>query len=97
MTLIDGLARAGGHPKATALLKQVLLVRFMPDSNTWRSWKIDARPDEWGAANQILLQANDFVYVPNTPIDDVNIWIDQYIRLMIPFPYLIPPSVWTTP
>jgi hypothetical protein len=44
-------------------------------------------------SKQILLQANDLIFVPNTPIDDVNIWIDQYIRLMIPFPYLIPTTL----
>jgi len=91
VTLIEALARAGGHNKATALLKNVLLVRWMPDQNRWRAWNIDARPDHWGAANQVLLQANDLVYVPNTPIDDVDIWVDQYIRQLIPLPYFIPP------
>jgi len=94
LTLIDCIARAGGHLKATALLKQVLMVRWMPDKNTWRSWKIDARQEYWGTSNQILMQANDLVYIPNTPIDDVNIWVDQYIRLMIPFPYLALPSTY---
>ncbi len=94
VTLIDAIARAGGHLKATALLKQVLLVRWMPEKNTWRSWKIDARQDYWGTSKQILMQANDLVYIPNTPIDDVDIWVDQYIRLLIPFPYLVSPSTY---
>ena len=92
-TLLDALARAGGHLKATASLKNALLVRWMPAQNDWRAWHIDARIDHWGTSNQVLLQANDLVYLPNTPIDDVNIWIDQYIRQLIPFPYLVPPTL----
>jgi hypothetical protein len=34
----------------------------------------------------VFLQARDVVFVPNTAIDDVNIWVDQYIRKMIPIP-----------
>jgi protein involved in polysaccharide export with SLBB domain len=92
-SFIDALARAGGHLKATALLKNVLFVRWLPEKNNWKAWNIDARPDHWGAANQILVQAKDFIYVPNTPIDNVDIWVDQYIRQLIPFPYLIPPGL----
>jgi protein involved in polysaccharide export with SLBB domain len=94
-SFIDALARAGGHLKATALLKRVLLVRWIPDKNNWKAWTIDARQDHWSAANQILMQAKDFIYVPNTPIDNVDIWVDQYIRQLIPFPYLIPPGLLT--
>lgn len=93
MTLLDGIAHAGGPLKATALLKNILLVRWLPEKNNWKAWHIDARQDHWDSARQILLQANDLIFIPNTPIDDVNIWIDQYIRLMIPFPYLIPTSL----
>jgi polysaccharide export outer membrane protein len=93
MTLLDGIAHAGGPLKATALLKNILLVRWLPDKNNWKAWHIDARYDHWDTARQILLQANDLVFIPNTPIDDVNIWVDQYIRQMIPFPYLIPTTL----
>ena len=92
LTLVEALARAGGFDKRSALLKQVLLVRWMPEQNTYLSWKIDARPEYWDDAKQVLLQAHDVVYVPNTPIDEVNIWVDKYIRQMIPFPYLMLPA-----
>ena len=93
ITLMDAMAEAGGHLKATALLKDVLLVRYMPEPATWRAWHIDARPENWESSKQILLQPNDLVYIPNKPIDDVDIWMDQYIRQLIPFPYLIPPTL----
>ena len=93
VTMLSAIARAGGHLKATANLKNVLLVRYLPDKNTWKGWHIDLRESYWDSSRQILLQANDVIYIPNTAIDDVNIWIDQYIRQMIPFPYLIPPTL----
>jgi polysaccharide biosynthesis/export protein len=89
-TCVDALARAGGWLKPTALLKNILFVRWIPEENRWRSWRVDARPEHWGDVNQILVQANDVVYVPNTTIDDVDIWVDQYIRQLIPVPYLFP-------
>lgn len=92
ITLIEALARAGSFDKRSALLKQVLLVRWMPGDNTYRYWKIDARPDQWTGSEHIHLQAYDVLFVPQKPIDKVDIWIDQYIRQLIPFPYLIPPA-----
>ena len=52
---------------------------------------IDAREENWGGAEPLFLQAYDVVWIPNTPIDEVGIWIDNYIRRMIPFPYIVPP------
>lgn len=97
ITLLEGLARAGSFDKRTALLKQVLLVRWMPEDGTYRAWEIDARTKHWDSPNQIYLQTHDVVFVPQTPIDVVNIWVDQYIRQMIPFPYLMLPAPATTP
>lgn len=92
ITLTDAIALAGGEIKSTAALRNVLLVRYSSKDNRQRAWKIDARPSQWGQGDPILLQAFDTVYVPNTAIDDVDIWIDQHIRQLIPFPYLVAPS-----
>ena len=54
------------------------------------SWLIDARIEHWGVAPPVYLQPNDLVFVPNTNIDDANIFVDKYIRQMLPFPYLVP-------
>jgi hypothetical protein len=50
----------------------------------YQSWRIDAREDYWATAEPIYLQRHDLVFVPNTPIDNVDIWIDQYINKTIP-------------
>ena len=93
MTLIEAIGRAGGFDRRTALMKQVLLVRWLPDKGQRKAWKIDARPKRWDRSTPILLQPRDLIYVPNSPIDIVNIWVDQYIRQMIPVPQIIPGSI----
>jgi protein involved in polysaccharide export with SLBB domain len=86
MTLIEAVARAGGELKYSADLSSLLLVRRMPHGGKIVSWVVDAHPDYWGEAPAIYLQPNDVIFVPNTTIDDINIWVDKYIRQMIPLP-----------
>jgi protein involved in polysaccharide export with SLBB domain len=91
MTLLEALAAASGADEARANLKDVHLLRWLPVEGQQRIWRIDARTDHWDEAEALLLQPFDVIYVPLKTIVHVNIWIDQYIRQMIPFPYLIPP------
>ena len=86
---IEAISKAGGPLKKTALLQDVVLVRHVRNEQRMM-WHIDARIEYWGSQVPIVLQRDDIVFVPNTAIDDVNIWVDQYIRLMIPFPYIFP-------
>ena len=66
----------------------MVLVRWLPKENGYRGWKIDADPEFWGSPSQVYLQPGDVLYVPNTTIDKLDIWVDKYIRQLIPFPYL---------
>lgn len=88
LTLTEALSAAGGHLKATANLRNTILVRRVTSSGVTRSWRLDADIYGWGSQPPIFLQPRDIVFVPNTAIDDVNIWVDKYIRQMIPLPYL---------
>ncbi|MCP5041695.1 MAG: hypothetical protein GY944_11760 [bacterium] len=90
MSLVDAIGLAGGHLKESALLANTLLVRRSPVTGTQQSWRIDARIDHWGKGDPLFLQPFDLVLVPNTPIDDVNIWIDKYITQMIPGAGIVP-------
>lgn len=89
MTLCEAIGAAGGHLKETANLRNTILVRRLA-SGEMRSWRLDADIYQWGALPAIYLQPRDIVFVPNTAIDEVNIWVDQYIRRMIPLPTLFP-------
>jgi protein involved in polysaccharide export with SLBB domain len=91
LTLLDGIARAGGPLKESAYLAHTLLVRWSASTGKQISWTIDAREEHWQGSEPVYLQAYDLVYIPNTPIDKVAIWIDNYVRRMIPFPYLVAP------
>lgn len=91
LSLVEALARAGGPIKESAYLAHTLLVRWSASSGKQVAWTIDARPEHWTGAVPLYLQPYDVLYVPNTPIDDVAIWIDNYVRRMIPFPYLFVP------
>jgi protein involved in polysaccharide export with SLBB domain len=88
----EALALAGGPLKRTAYLENTLLIRWVPAESRQRVWMFDASREQWKTGPVLRLQPDDVLFVPNTSIDVVNIWVDQYLRLMIPFPYLIPPS-----
>jgi protein involved in polysaccharide export with SLBB domain len=91
MTLLEAIAAASGPDKATAYLAQTMLVRWNASSGRQLAWVMDAREEHWTGAVPLYLQPYDVIFIPNTPIDDVDIWVDQYIRRMIPFPYLVAP------
>jgi protein involved in polysaccharide export with SLBB domain len=88
MSLLDALGHAGGPNSTTANLKDVMLVRWLPIEQRVRAWHMNAHRDYWGEADPILLQPFDVLYVPETAIVSVNTWVDQYIRRMLPFPFL---------
>jgi protein involved in polysaccharide export with SLBB domain len=91
LTLVEALAAAGGPRKETAMLEYLLLVRWSAAEKRQRSWRIDASVEQWEEGVALLLQPHDVIFVPNTPIDDVDIWVDQYIRRLIPLPGITPP------
>lgn len=90
LTLFEAIGAAGGMLKRTGNLANTMLIRRIRGTNQLRSWSVDASIERWGESPAVFLQARDIVFVPNTAIDDVNIWIDQYIRQMIPIPNIIP-------
>lgn len=90
VSLIEAIGLAGGPLKETALLENTLLVRWVAQESRQQVWNINAGVESWNSSVPLLLQPYDVIFVPNIPIDNVDIWVDQYLRQMIPFPYLIP-------
>lgn len=86
ITLLEALARAGGPNLARARLTNLLLVRWDPVNKQQLTWVLDARIGYWADAPPLFMQPHDVIYIPNTPIDKANIWVDKYIRQMIPLP-----------
>jgi len=89
LTLIEALARAGGPRKESAYLEHTLLVRWSAETGQQMAWKLDATEPYWTGSVPLYLQPYDVVFIPNTPIDEVAIWVDNHIRRMIPFPYVM--------
>ena len=84
MTLVEAIARAGGYVKEAAYLASVVLVRWDPDTQRQLAWTIDARQRWWGKEKTVFLQHYDLLFIPNTPVDDANIWVQNWIRDMLP-------------
>ena len=86
LSLIEAIGKAGGPVKASADLSEALLVRWMPRDGEVRTWQFDASYANWVSGTPVLLQAHDVVYIPNSTIDEIGIWVDNYIRRMLPIP-----------
>jgi len=85
VSALQALAMAGG-PTDRAWLRQVLLIQPDPEGN------LDVRVLDFENALRMgkpvalgaQVRPNDLLYVPRSPIADVNVWVEQYIRLNVP-------------
>lgn len=92
MTALEAIMQAGGFNVYTAEPSNVVLVRHK-DGKRY-GCALDYSGTLQGKETQLFyLEPLDIIYVPRTKISRVNLWIDQYINLMIPrvgFTYLAP-------
>ena len=88
LSLLELFAQARGPNLNLAALQNTVFMRWDPEKRERRTWIIDARPKHWDSTHPIWLQAYDIVFVPNKVIVDVNLWVSQYIKNLIPLPYL---------
>ena len=88
MTLLQALGKAGSVRLDSAYLANTLLVRWDASKQKQIYWKIDARERHWSSDDPIFLQPWDVVYIPIRPIIRANIWVDKWIRQMIPLPFV---------
>lgn len=91
-TLLEALAFAGGPFRGRAYLGSVVFVRWDAEQQRQRAWTIDAREKYWGSEKAIIVQNYDLIFVPSSTIDKVNVWVDKYIRQLLPFPQFIIPA-----
>ena len=90
LSLVDALAESGGPNWRDGALNRMLLLRWFPETKERRAFKIDANLEHWGHPEQIWLQPDDILYIPPKYVVVLGIWIDQYIKRLLPVPYLIP-------
>lgn len=86
MTVMQAISQAGGM-KDTARTSQLVIIRRGADHKPL-VLQVNAEKviDGTDVSQDIVLKPFDIVYVPRSPIANVNIWVDQYIRKNIPIP-----------
>jgi polysaccharide biosynthesis/export protein len=87
LTLFQAVQQAGGFTK-TAHRAQVILIRRTPDGKAiGRS--VDIRPVQTGERpeDDVLLAANDVIFVPRSKIGNVDVFVQMYIRDALPISY----------
>ncbi len=84
-TITQAVAAAAGL-KTTAYTSQTLLVRTRPDgTRDVRSIDLDRVLRGEAPDQDVELQAFDLVFVPRSPIANVDLFVEQYIRGLLPF------------
>jgi protein involved in polysaccharide export with SLBB domain len=84
MTVLQAISRAGGM-KDTARPSEVVVIRRNVDNKPMViSVNLKKAIDGTNMGQDIALKPFDVVYVPKSPIANVNVWVDQYIRKNIP-------------
>jgi polysaccharide export outer membrane protein len=86
LTVLQSVTQAGGF-KETARINEVLVIRRDPAAQEPIVIPVDigAVVDGTQTSQDIALMPFDVVYVPKSPIANVNKFVDQYIRQNIPF------------
>jgi len=90
VALHHALALAGGR-ETSADLEQVAVLRTGGDGITETIILNANAIDSWkkNRFNNDYIMAGDIVFVPRTGIADINLFIDQYVRKMLPFTFSI--------
>jgi len=83
-TVLQSIAAAGGLLD-TARLNEVIVIRRGPDSEPLViPVDLEKALDGSDMSQDLVLMPYDLVYVPKSPIGNVNVWVDQYISGVLP-------------
>ena len=84
MTVLPTISQAGGV-KDSARTSEVIVIRRGADNKPLViPVNLDKAIDGTDMSQDIILRPFDIVYVPRSPIANVNVWVDLYIRKNIP-------------
>jgi protein involved in polysaccharide export with SLBB domain len=81
MTAVSAVFAAGGF-QSTAQLSNVIVLRDA--GGTPEAHKIDVRKVLDGSTPDFALAAYDVVWVPKSKIARVNLWVEQYVKHVLP-------------
>lgn len=83
-TVLQSIAAAGGLLD-TARLNEVIVIRRGPGSEPLViPVDLEKALDGSDMSQDLVLMPYDLVYVPKSPIGNINVWVDQYISGVLP-------------
>ncbi|MBJ6725356.1 polysaccharide biosynthesis/export family protein [Geomesophilobacter sediminis] len=85
MTILQAISQAGGAKQDSARLQDVILIRMSEKGKTAMTLNLEAALDGSDPRQDVALLPYDIVFVPRTTITNVDLWVDQYIRRLLPF------------
>lgn len=84
ITVMQSISQAGGV-KESALTTEAIVIRSGSDHKAMViPVDISKVIDGTDMGQDIVLRPFDIVFVPKSPIANVNMWVDQYLRKNIP-------------
>jgi polysaccharide biosynthesis/export protein len=85
LTVLQAIAEAGGM-RETARVNEVILIRRGADNKPIvTTLNLEAAREGRDVNQDPLLVPYDIVFVPRSPIANLDLWVDQYIRRLLPF------------
>jgi polysaccharide export outer membrane protein len=83
-TVMQAISQAGGM-KDTAKTKEVIILRRAAGNNGL-AFQVNVQKviDGTDMSQDIALKPFDIVFVPRTSIANIDIWVDQYVRKVLP-------------
>jgi protein involved in polysaccharide export with SLBB domain len=87
LTVMQAIAEAGGM-RETARVNEVLVIRRTAAKKPQvMTVNLENAINGTDLGQDIYVLPFDIVYVPRSPIANVDLWVDQYIRRLIPIPF----------
>lgn len=91
MTVWEIIGQSGGF-KDTARINEVIVIRRTGAKPVATVLNLEKVRDNSDSGQDIYVIPSDIIYVPRSAIANVDLWVDQYVRRLIPFslPEVIP-------
>ena len=89
MTALQAISQAGGMKDTARSTEVIVIRRGTGDAPVALRVDLKKARDGRNLAQDITLAPLDIIYVPRSRIADVNLFVDQYIRKVLPFDWVI--------
>ena len=86
LTVMDAISQVGGVKESARLNEIVVIHRNGQKKSTVTVVDLEKVLDGTDLSQDIYLKSFDMIYVPKSSIANVDQWVDQYFKKVIPFP-----------